>query len=103
MDFLNYWSAIRARLDEEVVYRVPRFFRNLPAEQIEAVQQVVADGKRIRGCLVYLMSNALGGRTEDAIPRAVAIECIHAASLILREPLWILPIPCSSSGSSCTY
>ncbi len=64
MDFLNYWSAIRARLDEEVVYRVPRFFRNLPAEQIEAVQQVVADGKRIRRCLVCLMSNALGGRTE---------------------------------------
>jgi len=30
MDFLSYWSAIRARLDEEVVDRVPRFFRNLP-------------------------------------------------------------------------
>jgi hypothetical protein len=28
------------------------------------------------------MNNALGGRIEDAIPRVVAIECIHAASLI---------------------
>ena len=82
MDFLNYWSATRAQLDDEVVYQVPKFFRNLPAEQIEAVHQVLADGKRIRGCLVCLMSNALGGRIEDAIPRAVAIECIHAASLI---------------------
>ncbi|MFB3045611.1 MAG: polyprenyl synthetase family protein [Acidiferrobacterales bacterium] len=81
-DFLNYWSAIRAQLDEEVVCRVPKFFSNLPAEQIEAIHQTLADSKRIRGCLVCIMSNALGGRIEDAIPRAVAIECIHAASLI---------------------
>lgn len=82
MNFLNYWRETRSRLDQELHCQIPLLFSALPPPQIETVQQIIRDGKRIRGCLVCLISNALGGKTEDALPRAIAIECIQAASLI---------------------
>jgi geranylgeranyl pyrophosphate synthase len=81
-DFLDYWRHTRARLDVELVGAIPRFFDTLPAQHVSTITQVLADGKRLRGCLTCLMSDALGGRFEDALPRALAIECIQAASLI---------------------
>ncbi|MBI4196024.1 MAG: polyprenyl synthetase family protein [Betaproteobacteria bacterium] len=81
-DFPVYWRAIKARLDTELARRIPEFFKDLAAGEIDTIRRILADGKRIRGCLVCLVSDALGGRIEDAIPRAVAIECIQAASLI---------------------
>jgi hypothetical protein len=39
-------------------------------------------GKKIRGCLLCLISETLGGSMESAMPRAVAVELIQAASLI---------------------
>lgn len=82
MSFLDYWRAIKTQLDEEFVHLIPEFFENLSAQEIEAIHGILKDGKRVRGCLVSLMSHALGGKIEDAIPRAMAIECIQAASLI---------------------
>lgn len=82
VDFPVYWRAIKARLDGELARSIPGYFKDLAAGRIEPIHEILADGKRIRGCLVCLVSEALGGRIEDAIPRAVAIECIHAASLI---------------------
>lgn len=82
VDFPVYWRAIKARLDTELAHWIPEFFGDLAAGRIDTIHKILADGKRIRGCLVCLMSDALGGKIEDAIPRAVAIECIQAASLI---------------------
>ena len=82
MGFLHYWRAIKTQLDEEFVHLIPEFFENLSAQEVEAIHGILKDGKRVRGCLVSLMSHALGGKIEDAIPRAMAIECIQAASLI---------------------
>ncbi len=82
MDFPVYWRAIKARLDTELARWIPEFFRDLSAGEIDTIHKILADGKRIRGCLVCLVTDALGGKIEDAIPRAVAIECIQAASLI---------------------
>lgn len=81
-DFPAYWRAIKARLDRELARSIPGLFGDLAAGEIGAIRKILADGKRIRGCLVCLVSEALGGRIEDAIPRAVAIECVQAASLI---------------------
>ena len=39
-------------------------------------------GKRVRPCLALLTAEALGGRMEDALPWAAAIEMIHTYSLI---------------------
>ena len=76
------WSASRARLEAELSRAIPSFFRELAPPEIETIQGIIADGKRIRGCLVCLVAEALGGPIEDAIPRAVAIECVQAASLV---------------------
>ncbi|QBQ53490.1 polyprenyl synthetase family protein [Nitrosococcus wardiae] len=82
MNFPSYWRETRSRLDQELRCQIPILFSTLPPLQIETVQQIIRDGKHIRGCLVCLINNALGGKTEDALPRAIAIECIQAASLI---------------------
>ena len=45
------------------------------------VEDIVKGGKRLRGVLCILTCESLGGKTEDAIDAAVAIELIHSASL----------------------
>lgn len=82
VEFLPYWRAIWSRFESELTHLIPEFFSDLSPGQIDAVQQVLTHGKRIRGCLVCLVNDAFGGKIEDAIPRAVAIECVQAASLI---------------------
>jgi hypothetical protein len=49
---------------------------------VQTIAQVLANGQRLRGCLTCLISEALGGRFEAAVPRVLVIECIQAASLI---------------------
>ncbi|MEO1008546.1 MAG: polyprenyl synthetase family protein [Planctomycetota bacterium] len=39
-------------------------------------------GKRLRPALAILSAEACGGRTEDALPAAAAVELIHAFSLV---------------------
>lgn len=82
VDFPIRWRAIKARLDTELARWIPEFFRDLSAGELDTIHRILADGKRIRGCLVLLVNDALGGKVENAILRAVAIECIQAASLI---------------------
>ncbi|HET8702141.1 MAG TPA: polyprenyl synthetase family protein [Nitrococcus sp.] len=82
MDFIDYWTKIRLRLDDDLTRQIPKLFPTLELKQTETVQHIIKDGKRIRGCLVCLVSQALGGKIAGALPRAVAIECIQAASLI---------------------
>lgn len=82
MDFVDYWTKTRARLDSELTRQIPKLFSALGPRQTETVQHIIQNGKRIRGCLVCLVNQALGGKIADALPRAVAIECIQAASLI---------------------
>ena len=77
-----YWLTSKARLDAELARWIPEFFRDFSPAQIDTIHTILADGKRIRGGLVCLVNDTLAGRTEDAIPRAVAIECIQAASLV---------------------
>jgi geranylgeranyl pyrophosphate synthase len=82
MDFSARWAALKVRLDAELARCVPGFFGNLAPGQIETVSTILAGGKRIRGCLVCLVNEVLGGEPQHAMRRAVAIECIQAASLI---------------------
>lgn len=82
MNFVDYWAKTRARLDNELTRQIPKLFSELGPQQTETVQNIIKNGKRIRGCLVCLVNQALGGKIAGALPRAVAIECIQAASLI---------------------
>ena len=80
--FLEYWERIRLRIQNDFRQWIPELFDGLPEPQLEAVLRSMEAGKRIRGCLVCLTCEALDGDVEAAFPRAVGIECIHAASLI---------------------
>ena len=78
----EYWKCTREGLDGEFDRALPHFFDRLPGCQLGAVRAVLAGGKRLRGCLVCLLNDALGGTRPAALPRAMAVECVHAASLI---------------------
>ena len=82
MGFVDYWEETRTRLDNELTTQIPTLFSTFGARQSATVQQIINNGKRIRGCLVCLVNQALGGCLEDSLPRAVAIECVQAASLV---------------------
>ena len=43
---------------------------------------VCGGGKRIRGVLALIACEVAGGRWQDALPAACALEMIHAYSLI---------------------
>jgi geranylgeranyl pyrophosphate synthase len=81
-EFLEYWRATRAELDTAFTHCLPTFFAGLPSAELEAIAHALNDGKRLRGCLLCLVGDTLGGRRADAWPRAMAIECILSASLI---------------------
>ncbi|TFZ03086.1 polyprenyl synthetase family protein [Ramlibacter henchirensis] len=80
--FEDYWRATRERLDDEFERTRRRFFDRLPASHLATIRAVLAGGKRLRGCLVCLLNDSLGGTRAAAVPRAMAVECVHAASLI---------------------
>jgi geranylgeranyl pyrophosphate synthase len=80
--FDAWWHLTRQQLEQEFERRLPQFFDALPAGHRAAVQEVLSGGKRLRGCLVALVNHALGGPPAAALPRAMAVECVQAASLI---------------------
>jgi len=80
--FDKYWEQIRDRLESEFTALVPEFFGTASGFPGTAVRRSLISGKRIRGCLVCLMCEALGGSLEAASAAAVGIECVQAASLI---------------------
>jgi geranylgeranyl diphosphate synthase type II len=60
-----------------------RFGPGCPDRLGEAIRYaVLAPGKRLRPALVLMAAEACGGSMEDAMPGAVAVELIHAYSLI---------------------
>jgi len=78
----GYWrrvsSVINSALEEALEARFDREYRDM-------VRYVVSGGKRFRGFITVLTSEALGGTIEEALDAAVAIELVHAASLALDD------------------
>jgi len=52
---------------------------------INVAKYIVNGGKRLRGALVMLVNEALGGNPEDALPAALALELVHASSLSIDD------------------
>ena len=78
----DYWTGLRAELTSELREWIPVFFRDLPTADAQTIQALVQDGKKLRGSIVLAVCEALGGSRSRAMPSAVAIECVHSASLI---------------------
>lgn len=75
-------TRYRARIDAELEARLGEWFPDLPPSHRDALHGVLADGKRLRGGLACLVAEALGADAIAALPGAVAIEMVQAASLM---------------------
>ncbi|SDL89463.1 farnesyl-diphosphate synthase [Modicisalibacter muralis] len=74
-------SADRARIDAELDALFAH--RDMPAERLEAaMRHAVTGGKRLRPVLVYGAGRALGASDDDLDVAALAVELIHAYSLV---------------------
>ncbi len=80
--FQDYLEMVRPRLDVAFEKEVSNLLRNITIRDPSSLMAAVEGGKKIRGCLCCLVNDALGGTIEAAIPRAVAVELIQAATLI---------------------
>ena len=81
-DFDRYLSERRQTIESQLG-------RYLDAEQacpnrlMEAMRySLLAPGKRLRPLLVLMTAEAVGGRVEDALPAACALEMVHTYSLV---------------------
>lgn len=70
------------RIDTELDACLGAWFPGFAAQDVEALRAVLARGKRLRGGLTCLVAEALGGAIAAAMPAALAIEVIQAASLV---------------------
>ena len=81
MDVLRYMEE-RARLVEREIDRwVPPDFK--PEVLAKATRHLIeAGGKRLRPCIVLTACEAVGGKQEDAMETAAALELLHNFTLI---------------------
>src|SRR5687768_17519566 len=78
-------DAPRSELIEAALRQASQFDANCPSHLGEAIRySLLAPGKRLRPHLVLLAAEACGGAdaVKAALPAAVAIEMIHAYSLV---------------------
>ena len=85
MEHLNRvhdWSALNVELGVQLPALVPMFLGDLGEPDARVVERTVTSGKKIRACLVLAVCDALGASISRAMRSAIAVECVHAASLI---------------------
>jgi hypothetical protein len=80
--FQDRFQRLRSRLDPALVAGVRDFLRGTPVADQPALEGALTHGKKVRGVLLCLVAESLGGDLEEALPRAVAIEVVQTASLI---------------------
>jgi geranylgeranyl diphosphate synthase type II len=81
-DFRQYLHD-RQALVENHLRNALRLGEGCPPSLTEAMAySLLTPGKRLRPLLVILAAEACGGRVEDALPAACAVEMIHTYSLI---------------------
>ncbi len=73
------WRKI---IDEKLEEMIERDYEG---KAIEVSKYILMDGKRLRGSLAIMVATSLGGTEEDALPAALALEMVHAASLSIDD------------------
>jgi geranylgeranyl diphosphate synthase type II len=73
-------DELRALVERELA--APRFAAAPPGLSDAMRYGLAGGGKRIRPVLCLATAEAAGGRAEDALPAAVAIELVHTFSLV---------------------
>jgi geranylgeranyl diphosphate synthase type I len=77
-------AALRAAIGDAPA-RIDAAARYVMGWETTGGARATATGKRIRPALVLVAAEAVGGRAEDGLPGAVAIELIHNFSLVHDE------------------
>ena len=74
MNFQEFCKTRRPRLDDAIFEQFCLIMDDAEQPLLLHMREALGGGKKIRGCLTMLMSEALGGELDEEIPRAVAIE-----------------------------
>jgi geranylgeranyl pyrophosphate synthase len=80
--FQEYCSGLKPLLDDAVAAALQGIFRDLHTGPGDVVKETFRGGKMIRGSLVCMVNESLGGSQDSAVPRSVAVELIHGATLV---------------------
>ncbi|MGC8816964.1 MAG: polyprenyl synthetase family protein [Candidatus Hadarchaeum sp.] len=81
MDVLKYLEECAALVEPEIDRWLPRQIQ--PEVLTKAMRHLIeAGGKRLRPCLALTACEAVGGKREDAIETAAALELFHNFTLI---------------------
>ncbi|MFZ5496045.1 MAG: polyprenyl synthetase family protein [Verrucomicrobiota bacterium] len=81
MDFAAQFQAYRERVEQGLDRLVPAATTR-PARLHEAMRYaLLGGGKRLRPVLTLAVAD-LGGARHDALPAAIAVECLHTYSLV---------------------
>lgn len=85
VDLAPYLGERKQRIDRALEAAVPP--RHPDAGRLaEAMRYtLMLPGKRLRGIVCLAVAEAFGGRERDVLPFGVAVEMVHAASLILDD------------------
>ena len=77
-----YLDRRRRLVDRSLSQLLPRAGAYPPVIHQAMRYSVLAGGKRLRGILCLAACDAVGGRPQEVLSAACALECIHAYSLI---------------------
>ncbi|MGD2127424.1 MAG: polyprenyl synthetase family protein [Desulfobacteraceae bacterium] len=80
--FQDFCESVIPHLDEAFKRELSLLFKDVAVSDYASLSATLEGGKMIRGCLLCMVSTTLGGNLGSAIPRAVAVELIHGATLI---------------------
>src|ERR1700761_832454 len=83
MDFSRYWASRQKKVDAALDRFLPSA-KTKPKTIHEAMRySIFAGGKRLRPVICLATAEVIsGGKNDNALPLACAVECIHTYSLI---------------------
>ena len=81
-DLADIMAERHAQVDAALDRRLPRVDEPPPTIHEAMRYSVFAGGKRLRPMLALFGCEAVGGKLDDAMPAAVALELIHTYSLV---------------------
>lgn len=82
VDLSAYFTEKKRMIDEALDRLLPPEDLNPPVLYRAMRYSVFAGGKRLRPILCIASAEVVGGRAEEVLPVACALECIHTYSLI---------------------
>ncbi len=82
MDFQTYLESRQGMVDNALESAMPAADADPATLHAAMRHSMFAGGKRLRPVLLLAAAEAVGGSVENAMPAALAVECIHTYSLI---------------------